>query len=143
MMYRVDFVPHEGSGKHSRHFDIDAATSDEAFSIAYKKLKRILGYEPHRDYSDATTSEIPEGVSNIALKVQYRDVKYGGNGFQYIVIRANGEDKAVEYFNSHIKGKTFYQPWPTNFDDNGNCVYEKVAETYFVTCPGFDFDATA
>ena len=71
--YRVTF--HDGPTGH-KNYDIDiyAKDSDEAFKKAYKKFKDTFGDEPrYKGYTDATTSEIPTGPTDIGIEFSYID----------------------------------------------------------------------
>jgi hypothetical protein len=120
--------------------DVNATNSDEALKLALSELKRMKGDFGARSYSDATIEEHPVGASSIAVRFSYTEDR-GKGGCQYLSIYANNEEEAVKWFNANLKGKHFYQPWPAKINDNGNCIYDKVEETYFAVGQS-DFDAT-
>ncbi len=137
MKYRVTF--HDGpTGNRSKKFDIEAGDMDEAFRIAYQRFPnaREMGF------TDATTEEIPTEPSAIGIRFKYSDIRAEKSYSQYLVVKANDEAHAVEFYNRNLKGRSFFQPWPSKPDEKGNCIYGEVAETYFAACPGYDFDAT-
>ena len=119
----------------SKHYDVEVKNSDEAFAMAYK-----MPEAKNRIYSNIWVEEIPVGDTNIGIRFAYKD--RGRTYHQYMVIHAKDERHAKEYYNKNIKGRNFYQPWSHKPDDNGNCVYGSIVETYFAACPGYDFDAT-
>lgn len=126
-MYRVDFYNHD-TGKHLK-MDVEAPSMDEAFHIAYRRFKAEYRSEPYYcGYTDATTSEIPTGVSLIGVAF-----KYSGrwDGKSQVFIEADGEAAAIEVYNKTYKGKKFYQPWPDKINEEGNCVYGEVVETWY------------
>ncbi len=136
--YRVTF--HDGPcGSKSLKYDIEAENSDEAFNKAYKDL-RAKGLDIC--FTDSTTEEWPNGTSNIGIEFNYLEGRQRRAYSQYMIIRAENEQQAVEFYNRNFKGKRFYQPWPCKVEENGNCEYRNVARTYFAACPGADFDAT-
>ena len=118
-----------------KKYDVEAKNSDEAFEIAYK-----MPEARNRMYRNVGVEEIPTGDTNIGIRFSYKE--RGKTYYQYMVIHAKNESHAKEYYNRNIKGRNFYQPWPRKPDDNGNCIYGAIAETYFAACPGYDFDAT-
>ena len=136
--YRATFRPKIEHDSDFLRYDLEAENSDDAISKAYRYL-RDRGIE-HR-FSEVMVEEIPKGPTNIGIKFAYEEGKRGIY-YNYIVIRANDEADAEAFYNKTLLGKRFYQPWPAKIDENGNCVYGRVAETYFAACPGFDLDAT-
>lgn len=136
MKYRVTF--HDGpTGNKSKKFDVDARDMDEAF----RKARELFPNAWQAGYTDATTEEVPTEPSPIGIRFRY--LESGKKSYcQYLVIKADNEAHAVAFYNRNLKGRRFYQPWPKKPDDNGNCVYGEVEETYFAACPGYDYDAT-
>ena len=139
--FRVTFTPRDGGV--GIHFDIEAATSAEAEHEAYARCKRMYNGGPEYIFSDMMTEEIVKGEQNIGIQFKYYDTMLKRDFTNYMVIHALSEEQAVEYYNASYKGKRFYQPWPHKIDDNGNCTYGVVVDTYFAACPGYDADATA
>lgn len=140
-MYRVTL--HNGPTGNDRCFKYDtvADSTDEALRRALKAFKLKHGYDAHVDFSDSTIEEHPVGASVIGIRFAYKEGN-GKGGHQYLFIKAETEKKAAEYYNSNIRGKNFYQPWPHKINDQGNCTYDSIADTYFAACNGYDFDAT-
>lgn len=134
MKYRIVFSGGPSSDIR-KHYDVDTKDSDEAFKKAFQ-----MPEAKSRLYSDVSVEDIPTGVSNIGICFCYEE--RGKSYHQYMVIHAESERHAKDWYNANLKGKRFYQPWPHKPDENGNCVYGKIAETYFAACPGYDFDAT-
>ncbi len=134
--YRVTF--HDGpTGNRSKNFDIEAENMDEAFKKAYRAFPDAR----YQGYTDATTTEIPTEPSPIGIRFRY--LENGKRSYcQYLIIKANDEAHAIEFFNRNLKGRSFFQPWPSKPDEKGNCVYGNVEETYFAACTGYDYDAT-
>ena len=139
--YRVTFIAKSGRDDDDNKYDVEAESMDAAFHAAYKLCESKFGY-PHGRFSDAQTEEIPEGISNIGLRFRY--IENGRRSYcNYMVVRAEGERQAKEWYNKNLKGMRFMQPWPNKPDERGSCVYGEVAETYFAACPGYDFDASS
>jgi len=136
--YRVSFSKGPDSDQRLK-YDIEAETSDEAFSKAYQYLK---SKDIDSLHSDSTIEEWPDGASNIGIRFKYYDGTLKREFSQYMIIHADNEIQAVEFYNSKFKGKHFYQPYPHRIEENGNCEYRAVAETYFAACPGAHYDAT-
>lgn len=126
-MYRVDFHNNE-TGK-SLKMDVEASSMKEAFSIAYKRFKAKYGSEPcYCGYTDATTSEIPTGISTIGVAFRYSG---RWDGKAHVFIEADGEAAAIEIYNRTYKGRKFYQPWPDKINEAGNCIYGEVVDTWY------------
>ena len=101
--FRTTFILNNGKGDDSVKIDVQAQSSDEAFHKAYKILKQRIGGGPEYLYSDAYTEEIPEGASNIGIKFKYYDGMLKKTFSNYIIIRAESEKKAVEFYNRTVK----------------------------------------
>ena len=134
MKYRITFSGGPTTDIH-KHYDVEAKDSDEAFKIAYK-----MPEAKNRIYREVGVEEIPEGITNIGIRFAYQECNRTYH--QYMVIRAESEDHAKRWYNANIKGRRFYQPWPHKPDENGNCVYGRIVETYFTFGSGYNFDAT-
>lgn len=138
--YRVTFV--SKTNAKDLKYDLKAHDSDEAFKLAYKKCEVKHRTEPRYLYSDVQIEEVPEDISNIGIKFRYQDLMLKKNMYQYMVIRANSEKEAKDYYNKNLYGKQFIQIQPHKVVEKGNCIYDSIIETYFAACPGYDFDAT-
>lgn len=134
--YRITFS--DGPmGNRRKHVDIEANSIDEAFSKAYR-----MPEAQSRIYTDVDIDEIEDGPKVIGIKFEYEDTAFKKRFSDYILIRANSEEEAVEYYNKHYKGGRF---WFNAAEDapDGKCIRGKVLETYFAACPGYHADATA
>lgn len=115
-------------------YDITAESVDEAFQKAYKLAKN------QRNCS-ISVMEVPEGPSSIGLEIEYEDKIFKRIFTGTVIIRANNEKEAVEYYNKYLKGGRFwFQPGKTEAD--GKCVRGRVKSTYYAACDGWDVDAT-
>ena len=124
-------------GNISSKYDFEAEDREKAWDIVFahpNAKKRDI-------YTDVILEEIEEGPKPISIKFAYDDGRSHAQYYQYMVIRALDEERAVKYYNEHFLGKHFFQPWPTKINDEGSCIYGSVAETAFAACPGYDFDA--
>ena len=138
MKYRATFS--DGPmGSKSNNFDFEAKDKDEAWEKVYARPEAKM----HDIYTDVMLEGVPDGPKIIGIKFAYDDSRRGHTQYyQYMTIRALDEAQAVDYYNQNIKGKSFFQPWPYKIDEDGNCTYGAVRETYFAACPGYNFDAT-
>lgn len=119
---------------HHKEYDIVADDTDDAFHKAYK----LVGNDR---YSSISVMEIPKGPSPIGLEIEYEDKIFRKFFTGYIIIRANSEQEAVDYYNKHLKGGRFwFHPGKTEAD--GKCVRGRVKSTYYAACRGYDADAT-
>ena len=132
--YRITFTGGP-IGKRSRSYDVDAKDVDEAFCIAYKMPEATSRMK----YSDINVTEIQDGPKVIGVCFTYTQA--GHSYSQYLFIRAENEEQAKRYYRKNIQGKRFWQPQPGKPDENGNCVYGNIRETYFACASGYDFDA--
>ena len=130
--YRITFC-----GKHSKHYDVDASNSDEAFKIAYSMPEA----SKHHIYTDVSVEEVPNGPSVIGIEFKYTDTVLKKDFTNYIHIKAKDEADAVRYYNEHFRGKRFWFN-PSKTEEDGKCVRGEVIDTFFSACPGFDADAT-
>ena len=131
--YRITF----SMGPESDRFvtaDIDAISSDDAFHVAY-------GMRPAKIYKNVTVEEIPDGPANIGLCFDSVDHAFQKTFSGYLVIHAENESAAREYYNRHFRGKRYWFHAGEICED-GKCEYGKVRYTYFAACPGYDADAT-
>lgn len=115
--------------------DVYAGSEDEAFSLAYQTFEA-------RNFpiTDISVQEIPEGPANIGLKIEYEDTSIKRRFADYIIIRADSEEQAAVYYNQNLKGGRFWFH-ANKTDDAGKCVRGNILETYFASCPGYDFSA--
>lgn len=130
LLYRVTFSSSNGS----HVCDIEAEDSDQAFRFAYAKLQ-------NRDrYTDAAVEEITKGPKPIGIKFESYDHYAKKSYTDYIIILAEDEKQAIDYYNRNYKGKRYWfdvgKPEP-----NGKHEYRQVKETYFAACPGYHADA--
>ena len=136
--YRATFYDGPNGNKH-RKFDFEALSTDDAFAKAHLLLPsheaRALGF------TDMMIEEVEDGPKQFGIRFSYEEGNRG-RYYNYMVIRANDEAQATEYYNRHYRGKRFFQPWPHTPDEKGNCIYGEIAETYFAACPGYVADAT-
>ena len=77
--YRITFC-----GKHSRHYDVDASNSDEAFKMAYSMPEA----SQYHIYTDVSVEEVPEGPSVIGIEFRYTDTVLKKDFTNYIHIKA-------------------------------------------------------
>lgn len=132
--FRITFS--DGSmGNKSKHVDVYAQNSDDAFSQAYKMPETEYGI-----YTDVSVEEIPTEPTVIGIQFRYTDTYMKKDFTGYVIIRAKDEAHAKEYYNEQLKGKHFMH-YPSKLEESGKCVIGKIVETYFAACPGFDYDA--
>ncbi len=136
--FRITFSPKANAGSRARekHYDVTAKNSDEAFQIAYQKPETDSPY-----YQSIGVQEIPKQASPIGIHFKYLDTFANKTYSDYLIIKADSEEQAKDYYNQHLKGKRFWfdagKPEP-----DGKHEYQQILDTYFATCPGFHFDAT-
>lgn len=131
MKYRITF---EKNDTVIKTVDLEAASSDEAFSKAY--------YMPYTKMSEEIgVEEIPTGPSVIGVEFIYQDMMTKEMFTDRIMIFADSEQQAVEYYNRYYRGRRFwFNPGKTESD--GKHVRGSVKGTYFAGCPRYDADAT-
>lgn len=134
--FRITFSNGANSNDH-KTYDIEADNSDEAFRFAYGTPEANQRWR----YSDVSVMEIKNGPKTIGVCFTY--TQSGRSYVQYLFIRAEDEEQARQFYQTHLKGRRFWQPWPDKPNDEGNCVYGKIKETYFAGGDGYAFDATA
>ena len=125
-------------GDRHKSYDVEAENSDEAFQIAYRKPEA----QRYDLFTNISVEEIPEGASPIGIRFSYYDTYAKRNFTDYLVIKANDEKQAVEYYNSYYRGKHFSFN-VGEIEEIGKHIYGNVVETYFAACPGYHADATA
>jgi hypothetical protein len=125
-------------GNESFKYDFEAENGDEA----WKKVYAHPCAKKYPQYTDVTLEEVTDGPKVIGICYNYHDHHLKRDYQGYTFIKANDEKQAVEFYNRNIKGKHFYQPWPDKFDDEGNCEYGSVKETYYAGFDGYKYDAT-
>ena len=133
--YRVTF---SGRGK-SFHRDIEAADMDAAMDAAMAYAERCgLCY---KGYNDVSVEEVPTGASVIGIEFEYYDAAFKRTFREHMMIRANNERQARDYYNEHFSGEHFKgQQNIGEIEPNGKCTYGKVCETYFAACSGCHVD---
>lgn len=129
--YRITFINYNSDKHFSK--DVCVRDSDEAFRIAYEMPQA-------HEYDEVSVEKIPNEPCMIGICFEYEDTYVKRFFRNYIVIRANNEQEAINYYNKNIKGKRFWFN-PGKLEENGKCIMGKVIETYFAACPGCDFDA--
>ena len=136
LLYRVTF---SGPNDSHVHCDVEAEDSDQAFRFAYAKLQNRDRYTDR--YTDATVEEITKGPKPIGIKFESYDHYAKKSYTDYMVILAEDEKQAIDYYNRKYRGKHYWfnagRPEP-----DGKNEYRQVKETYFAACPGYDADAT-
>ena len=139
--YRVSFLSKTRRDDDDVKYDVTAESFDDAFHKAYEMLKGDFGPSPYDYFFEGSTEEIIEGPKTIGIRFEHTEPAIGRNSENYLGIRAETEEQAIEYYNEHYKGKHFYQPWPHRIDPDGPCVYGRVKETYFMSGPGYHANA--
>ena len=135
MKYRITFS--DGPmGNRDKHIDVDADSSDEAFKMAY-----AMPEAKNHMYTDVMVEKHPLGASPIGLTIEYYDTYFKEYYTGTMIIKAENEDQAMEYYDRNYKGKHFWFNCG-QIEDDGKCVYGKIKDTYFAACPGYDADAT-
>ena len=129
--YRISF--YDKQTDKSKNYDVAADSSDDAIKMAYKMP------EAKNRNAEIWVSEIQDGPKVIGIRFAYTQL--GRSYSQYLFIRAENEEQAKRYYRKNIQGKRFWQPSPGKPDENGNCVYGNIKETYFACASGYDFDA--
>ena len=122
-------------GKKIREWDVQAASVDAAMDTALKQpeIKNIRGGE-------LSVQEVPEGPSQFGVRFRYYDTVFRQHFTDCLIIRAENERQAKDYYIRHLEGGRFRHD-PAKNDSNGKCIREGVLETYIAACPGWDFDA--
>lgn len=134
MKYRITFSDGP-DGNLSKHYDVEADSSDDALRMAYQMPEG----KQYRTYSMVGVMEIPNGPKIIGVRFAYTQA--GRPYCQHMLIKALNESQAKKYYQQNIQGKHFFQPWPDKPDPDGNCVYGEIKETYFAYADGYDFNA--
>lgn len=122
-------------GKKIREWDVKAVSMDAAMDTALKQpeIKNIRGGE-------LSAQEVPEGPSQFGVRFRYYDTVFRQHFTDCLIIRAENERQAKDYYVRHLEGGLF-QYDPAKSDKNGKCIRGVVLETYIAACPGWDFDA--
>lgn len=123
-------------GNWSKSIDICAVSSEHAFEQAYR-----MPEAKSEVYTDIDVQEITEGPKVIGVKFEYVDTAMKRSFSDYIFIRANSEEEAVEFYNKNYKGGRFWFKASETAPD-GKCIRGDVIATYYAACPGYDADAT-
>lgn len=109
--------------------------SPAARRIRYNTLQRLV-------LKCVSFEEVPDGPKNIGLSFRYRDTVFKQDFTDYMIIRAETEKQAMDYYRTHYEGKHFSFS-PGKIEPDGKCVYGAIRDTYYAACPGFHADATA
>lgn len=122
-------------GKKIREWDAKAVSMDAAMDAALKQpeIKNIRGGE-------LSVQEVPERPSQFGVRFRYYDTVFRQHFTDCLIIRAENERQAKDYYVRHLEGGLF-QYDPAKSDKNGKCIRGVVLETYIAACPGWDFDA--
>ena len=132
MLYRVTF---SGPNDSYVHYDVEAKDSDKAFQFAYAKL------QAKDRYTDAIVEEITKGPKPIGIKFESYDHYAKKSYTDYMIILAEDEKQAIDYYNRNYRGKRYWFN-AGKLEPDGKNEYRQVKETYFAACPGYDADAT-
>lgn len=131
--YRLTLIGPDG--KKIREWDVRAVSMDAAMDAALKQpeVKNIHGGE-------LSAQEVSEGPSQFGIRFRYYDTVFRQHFTDCLIIRAENERQAKDYYVRYLEGGRF-QHDPAKNDKNGKCIREGVLETYIAACPGWDFDA--
>lgn len=132
--YRIIFY-HNRTEKR-KVVDISVKNSSEAFALACK-----MPEAKNREYTDVFVEEIPDYPTTIGVRFEYYDTYIKRFFSDVVMIKAENEKQAVEYYEKNLRGKRFWFNAGETKED-GKCIRGKVLETYFASCPGYDADAT-
>ena len=98
MLYRVTF---SGPNDSYVHYDVEAKDSDKAFQFAYAKL------QAKDRYTDAIVEEITKGPKPIGIKFESYDHYAKKSYTDYMIILAEDEKQAIDYYNRNYRGKRY------------------------------------
>lgn len=132
--YRISFTDERGDV--TCHFDVQADNEVEAMHIGYR-----MPEANNRMYAEMSVEEIPDGPKQIGVEFLYRDTCIGRVFHGHVIIRANDEKQALDYYNANLKGKRFWFNTGKT-EESGKCIRGKALDTYLAACPGYDADAT-
>ena len=116
-------------------YDVDAENSIDAFRMAYRYPEASQRWK----YTEISVSEIQEGPKIVGVRFAYTQLNHSYS--QYLFIQAETEEQARRYYRNNIQGKRFWQPRPDMPDDQGNCVYGTIQQTYIAAGNSYTFDA--
>ena len=133
--FRITFSDGPMGKRMEKHYDVWASDIGEAEKIGFDMSTA-------RQYCNMSVQEVPMGPKMVGLEILYEDTYLKKNYHAYIIIRANDESSAVDYYNKHLKGGRFWFD-AGKTDDLGKCVRGAVVNTYYAACPGCDFDIVA
>lgn len=95
----------------------------------------------YKGYSNVSVEEVPTGASVIGIEFEYYDSAFKRTFRECMMIRANSERQAHDYYNEHLYGEHFKgQQNIGKVEASGKCTYGRVYETYFAACDGCHID---
>lgn len=129
--YRITF--HDGpESNRSKDIDVYAESLNEAYNMAYKMQE---GYEY------ILIDKIPTKTSIIGVEYEYYDKAAERNFTDRFFIKAENEQQAIDYYNTHYKGD-HYGVFYGQSGKTERFIRGKVLKTYFSMAITFDADAT-
>ncbi len=123
--YRITF--YNNKTDKSKKFDIKARNSAEVDEFINNKAREMRD----KDYTDATYHIVEDGLKTIGLEILYTDTVFKKDFKDYLFIKAENENEAIEIFNKEYKNQRFWFNCE-KLESDGKCIIKKVTNTYYV-----------